>query len=135
MKDKYRVDRAYYFLGFVSAENELLYGRLRNAGYVLIFREHAQALLGTKKGNVDCDIIFEIMKMLIEDVSFEKVILVSGDGDYKKLVEYLIAKERFEKILFPNRNFASSLYKRIERIFFDFLDSKDIKAKIAYVGK
>lgn len=51
------------------------------------------------------------MKNLVENNDFNKIILVSGDGDYKKVVDYLISKERFEKILFPNRKFASSLYK------------------------
>ena len=38
----------------------------------------------TKKGNVDTDIVFEIMKNLIDNKRFDKVVIVSGDGDYKK---------------------------------------------------
>jgi hypothetical protein len=55
---------------------------------------------------------------------------VSGDGDYKRMVDFLIEEKRFKKILFPNREFASSLYKSLGSERFDFLDSKDIKKKI-----
>lgn len=52
---------------------------------------------------------------------FKKIVLVSGDGDYKLLVDFLIEEDKFEKILFPNKEFASSLYKKITRKFFDYL--------------
>ncbi|MCX6753504.1 MAG: hypothetical protein NTV03_00365, partial [Candidatus Nomurabacteria bacterium] len=64
----------------------------------------------------------EIMKNLIDsDDDFKKIVLVSGDGDYKKLVDYLILKGRFGKILFPNKKFASSLYKELGSEFYDYL--------------
>ena len=44
------------------------------------------------------------MKNLVDNHEFNKIILVSGDGDYKKLVDYLIGKDKFKKILFPNKN-------------------------------
>jgi hypothetical protein len=75
------------------------------------------------------------MKNLVENNDFNKIVLVSGDGDYKKVVDYLIHKERFEKILFPNRKFASSLYKKITIKYYDYLDNKDIKKKIEYTHK
>lgn len=71
-------------------------------------------MMGIKKGNVDSDIVFEAMRRLLDEPSeFEKIILVSGDGDYKKLVDYLVKKNRFLKILFPNKKFASSLYNKL----------------------
>ena len=41
-----------------------------------------------KKGNVDSDIIFNIMKKLYSKEDFDKIILVSGDGDYRMLVDF-----------------------------------------------
>jgi hypothetical protein len=55
---------------------------------------------------------------------------VSGDGDYKQLVDFLIEENRFEKILFPDRKRASSLYKRIGAKYFDSVDNPDIRNKI-----
>ncbi len=62
---------------------------------------------------------------------FDKVVLVSGDGDYKMLVDFLIEEHKFEKILFPNRQFRSSLYKKLSNNYFVHLDDAAIKAKIA----
>lgn len=61
---------------------------------------------------------------------FAKIILVSGDGDYKLVVDFLIEENRLEKVLFPNRRYASSLYKKMGSTYFDYLDNKDIKHKI-----
>jgi len=132
LKDKYKVTEAYYFLGYVSEEQTELYNKLQKAGFIVIFKEHHASAIGKKKGNVDSDIIFEMMKNLVENTNFNKIILVSGDGDYKKVVDYLIKKEKFEKILFPNVKFASSLYKKLTAKYFDYLSHSKIKKKIEY---
>jgi hypothetical protein len=61
---------------------------------------------------------------------FDKTVLISGDGDYRMLVDFLIEENRFKKILFPNKKFASSLYKKITRVYFDYL--VNIKHKIEF---
>ena len=48
------------------------------------------------------------MRVLYKKELFDKVVLVSGDGDYKMLVDFLIEENKFKKILFPNEKFASS---------------------------
>lgn len=133
LKDKYKVSEAYYFLGYVSEDQQDLYNGLQKAGFIVLFKEHNKELLAKKKGNVDTDIVFEVMKNLIDNQDLNKVILVSGDGDYKKLVDYLIKKDRFGKILFPNREFASSLYKALGSEHFDYLDN--IRGLIEYGEK
>jgi uncharacterized LabA/DUF88 family protein len=123
LRDKYHVTEAYYFLGYVSEIEQDLYNKLQKSGFIVLFKEHNPALKGKKKGNVDTDIVFEIMKNLIENNNFKQIILVSGDGDYKKVVDYLIKRGKFKKILFPNTGFASSLYKSLGSEFFDYLDN------------
>lgn len=113
-------------------EYEKLYEVIQKAGYILVFREHNSAMVGKKKGNVDSDIIFNAMKRLYLKEDFNKIVLVSGDGDYKMLVDFLIKEERFEKILFPNKKYASSLYKSISRKYFAYLSDEDVKKKIAH---
>jgi len=135
LRDKYKVGEAYYFLGFVAENNQDLYDGLQKAGYILSFREHSAALKGKKKGNVDCDIIFNVMRKLVDGESFGKVFVVSGDGDYKKLVDYLIKKEKFGKMLFPNREYASSLYKSLGSEYFDYLENPAIRSKIEHTHK
>jgi uncharacterized LabA/DUF88 family protein len=135
LKDKYKVSKAFYFLGCVIDGNDKLYDEIQDAGFILKFREHNSAMLGVKKGNVDSDIIFHIMKIIYQKGSFDKIILVSGDGDYKMLVDFLIEEDKFRKILFPNRDFASSLYKKLGSEYFDYLSNNSIKNKIVYKKK
>lgn len=112
-------------------KNEELYDEIQKSGLILKFREHNSAMLGKKKGNVYSDIIFNIMKKLCKKENFDKIILISGDGDYKMLVDFLIEENKFEKILFPNRKYASSLYKKLGRKYFAHLEDIDIKKKIS----
>jgi len=97
---------------------------------LLKFREHNPAMFGKKKGSVDSDIIFHIMKKMYKKENLEKIILVSGDGDYKLVIDFLIEEGRFEKVLFPNKKRASSLYKKLSNKYFASLDDKDIQNKI-----
>jgi uncharacterized LabA/DUF88 family protein len=121
LSKKYHVSTAYYFLGYLNESNEELYDEIQTAGFIIKFREHNTKMLGKKKGNVDSDIIFHIMKKMYKREEFDGIVLVSGDGDYKMLVDFLIEEGKFKKILFPNKEFASSLYKTITRHFFDYL--------------
>jgi uncharacterized LabA/DUF88 family protein len=134
LHDKYKVEEAYYFLGYISEDYQDLYYKLQKAGFIVVFKEHKENFKGNKKGNVDTDIVFEIMKSIIEK-SYNKIILVSGDGDYKKVVDYLIKKNKFQKILFPNMKFASSLYKKLTNAYFAHLGIQATKNKIQYIEK
>ena len=117
-------------MGYVQEIHQDLYEEIQQAGFVLIFREHNPTMMGKKKGNVDSDIIFHTMKKLYKKEDFTKIVLVSGDGDYKLLVDFLIEENRFEKILFPDRKRASSLYKKIGARYFDALDIAEVRFKI-----
>ncbi|MFA5310464.1 MAG: NYN domain-containing protein [Candidatus Paceibacterota bacterium] len=121
LSKKYNVQKAYYFLGFLNENNQVVYDEIQEAGFIIKFREHSSIMIGKKKGNVDSDIVFDIMRRMYKKEPFDKIVLVSGDGDYKMLVDFLIEEGKFKKILFPNKNFASSLYKKITRIYFDYL--------------
>jgi len=132
LREKYKVGEAYYFLGYITPTEQDLYDNLQKAGFILNFKEHPDTLKSEKKGNIDCDIIFSVMKKIIDNEPFEKAFIVSGDGDYKKLVDFLIKKDKFGKMLFPNKGFASSLYELLGSQYYDFLDSVDVKAKIEY---
>ena len=123
LTDNYSISEAYYILGYLDVKNDELYQKIQKAGFIIIFKEHNKLSKSTKRGNVDTDIVFEIMKNLLDNKNFEKIMLISGDGDYKKLITYLISKDRFCKILFPNKRFASSLYKEFGSEVFDYLEN------------
>ena len=90
LAERFNVSEAYYFIGAFDSSKQNLYSALQRFGYIVIFREHACGVLSHKKGNVDTDIVFLVMKKLVEKEDFDRVILVSGDGDYWRMVDYLI---------------------------------------------
>lgn len=131
LREKYGVETAYFFLGYVIDDFQNLYTKIQEAGFVLIFREHNSFMLSQEKGNVDSGIIFHIMKRLHKGELEGKVVLVSNDGDYRQLVDFLIEEDRFLKILHPSQKFASSLYKKLGSEYYDFLDRPDLKKRLA----
>jgi uncharacterized LabA/DUF88 family protein len=62
------------------------------------------------KGNIDADLVLWAMK---EISNYDKAILVSGDGDFYSLVEYLESKKRLAHILTPSFQY-SQLYNKYE---------------------
>jgi uncharacterized LabA/DUF88 family protein len=133
LKEKYHVDEAYYLLGAVDEDFDKLYKSIQKAGFILVFREHNSSMIGKKKGNVDTDIVFTVMEKIAEREKFDKVVLVSGDGDYIKMVKYLIKKNKLEKVLSPSQKSISSLYRtQINNAFYDFLDKDSVKKKILH---
>jgi hypothetical protein len=129
LKEKYRVSRAYYFFGAFDIKQQDMYANIQDYGYITIFREHNTLSTGKKKGNVDTDIVFSVMKSICEQEDFDKVVLVSGDGDYKRMVDWLIAKDRFKMMLLPCKKYASSLYKSISRQYYAYLDEPGMRVK------
>lgn len=109
LKDKYKVNKAYIFIGYIP-KNKDLYKFLKDSDYELIFKpvlESRHPKVKTK-GNVDAELVLHTM---IHFPKFNKAIVVSGDGDFYCLVEYLEKKGKLGKIIVPNRKYSSLLKK------------------------
>lgn len=132
LERKYSVGKAYYFIGYYLEEYSEMYSKIQEAGFIIVFRKHDTAMTSGKKGNVDTDIVFAVMRKIAEGEDMKKVILVSGDGDYFKMVQYLVEKGRFGRLLAPNEKYMSSLYKTLEPKYFAFLNRSDVRKKIEY---
>lgn len=131
LAQKYHVKKAYYFLGCENKANRKLYSVLNNAGFILVFREHSSTAISHKKGNVDTDIVFYIMHKLYRREPIDKIVLVSGDGDYYRLVKFLCDENKLGKIIFPAHKNVSTLYLNIARAYHVYLDEPDVQKKIA----
>ncbi|MBP9817364.1 NYN domain-containing protein [Candidatus Shapirobacteria bacterium] len=108
LRNKYNVSTAYLFIGHVNG-NESLYTYLQKCGYILILKPTLEHKVGNKivvKGNVDAELVLHTM---IEFSHFEKAVIVSGDGDFHCLVEYLVSKDKLLRVLAPNRNYSGLL--------------------------
>lgn len=129
LKEKYGVTQAYLFMGAFDFRLQDMYIAFQEYGYILVFREHGVEMKGKKKGNVDVDVVFGMMRDLFTNAQMEKAVLVSGDGDYFRTVEYFIAMGKFEKILLPSHKNASSLYKKLTDEFRVYLDTNEARKK------
>ena len=132
LKRKYNVDKAYYFIGYYIEKYEPLYKAIKRNDYELVFREFTNDSMSHKKGNVDTDIVFEMMRKIADREKLDKMLLVSGDGDYFRTVKYLVDIGKFEKVLAPDEKAMSFLYKRkLSPSYYSFLGRKEVKAKLA----
>lgn len=124
LKKEYNVSKAYMFIGYMS-ENESLYEYMYSLGYLVVLKPtleiHAQPQKSgeetkdsdknTVKGNVDTEIVLTTLK---EMPNYSKAIIVSGDGDFYSLVEYLISKQKLAAVMTPNWQY-STLLKPFEK--------------------
>ena len=67
---------------------------------------------------------------MIEQDNYAKAVIVSGDGDFYCLVDYLISKGKLAKLLIPNKNLYSALLKRVDSKYLIFVS--DMRKKLAY---
>lgn len=111
LSDKFRVEKAFLCIGYIK-ENDKLYKKLRDDGYVLIFKPTIKDHVGKIKGNVDVELVLHAAA--VEFSNYEKAIIVSGDGDFHCLHEYLEINKKLFKIIIPNRKSESSLLNKFQ---------------------
>lgn len=63
---------------------------------------------GSAKGNVDAELVLHTM---IEWDNYDKALIVTGDGDFYCLVEHLVTNEKLLKLMIPNKQKFSSLFR------------------------
>ena len=130
LREKYGVVLAYLFMGAFDYQRQDMYTRFQQYGYVLVFREHGIELKGKKKGNVDVDVVFEMMRDAYASDLMEKAVLVSGDGDYFRTVSHLKDIGKLERVVLPSHKGASSLYKRLTDEYRVYIDTPSFRKKI-----
>lgn len=129
LSDKYNVTHAYMFIGYMS-ENESMYEYMHELGFLVVLKptvdvkvtHHPNLELSeveqareakiadeqkpTIKGNVDAELVLYAMKELPH---YDQAIIVSGDGDFFSLAEYLQQQGKLANILTPNWQYSSLL--------------------------
>jgi uncharacterized LabA/DUF88 family protein len=125
LRDKYGIAKAFLFIGYVY-ENQDLYTSLQKDGYILVFKPTLKLPSGKVKGNVDAELVLHAM---IEYKNYDNALIVTGDGDLHCLVDYLIKNGKLLKLMIPNRNSFSSLFRRL-RPHIVFMN--ELKGKLEY---
>lgn len=127
LEENYNVVRAYIFVGFIEGHEDL-YNTLEAAGFVCIYKPTIEHKDGTTKGNCDAELVLQAM---IDYNEYNKAVVISGDGDFQCLVKYLLEQDKLEKLIIPNRNKYSALYK--EDMFEPYLFfMNNLKSTLAY---
>jgi hypothetical protein len=103
LTDKYGVDMAFMFIGYVP-EHEDIYEKMHEAGYAVV------------------------LKPTFDMTNYDKAVIVSGDGDFFALVEYLQQQDKLLKILTPTAQY-SSLFRQFEE-YIERLDNH--RRELAY---
>lgn len=130
LRNKYGVEKAFLFIGYIES-NADLYKRLQEQGFILIFKNVLEIQDGdsvTYKGNVDAELVLHTM---IEYPNYDKAVVVTGDGDFFCLIEYLEENDKLKKIVTPNRRYSSLLRKFSSYI----VDLHTLRGKLNYTGK
>ena len=106
---KYRVTKAYIFIGYIDSY-ESLYKYLRDSGFELIFKESVLQA-GEIKANVDAEMVLQCVRDVYENATSQAVI-VSGDGDFSCLIDFLDEKKLLRTMIAPNRKYCSYLLRK-----------------------
>jgi len=122
LKQKYSVTKAFLFIGYIS-DNYRLYEALKSYDYILIFKPAMKLPTGEFKGNVDSELV---LNAIIEIPNYDKAIIISGDGDYACLVEYLLKQNKLEKLMIPDIKKYSFLLTKFSKqtVFMNNLKNK-----------
>lgn len=121
LRTEYNVEKAFMFIGYIPG-NEALYDQMHDAGFMVVLKptfdlsrvktEEQQKQQDERpvKGNIDADLVLWAMK---EMSNYQQAIIVSGDGDFFSLVEYLAGKKRLLHVMTPSGHY-SQLYNQFE---------------------
>lgn len=129
LKDKYHITKTFLFIGYVAG-NESLYTFIQQAGYIVIFKPTIPAFDRNHelkpKGNVDAELVLHAM---IQYPNYDKAVIISGDGDFHCLIEYLEEQKKLLHVLIPNHKKYSALLRRFIP-FIEYLDGLEQKLSV-----
>jgi len=129
LREKYNVSVAYLFIGYIPT-NQDLYSSLQKYGYVLIFKPTIPDKDGNIKGNIDADLVLQVM---IDYENYNKAIIVSSDGDFYSLVKSLYNNEKLKLVMSPYRSTCSVLLKKSAKEKIVFMEN--LRNKLEYKTK
>jgi len=148
LNSRYKASKIFFYAG-VKSLTKNKFNKLQKFGYILRLKElriYRKKPIERKskcpkcghvfkkkiyrppeqKANCDVDLTFDAMRHVSD---YSKMILISGDGDFYPLVEFLMKKGREVRIIGETRSTAISLKKLVGPEFIDLVSIKHIIAK------
>ena len=108
LRQKYSPRFVYLFIGLVPGRVKF-YEHLQKCGYILVFKQTIS--IGEKiKGNCDAELVLKTVSDFYTK-AFISCILITGDGDFGCLVEFLQINKVLNLIVSPDKNKCSILLR------------------------
>ena len=117
LKDKYKVSRAYLFIGYIVS-NADLYSFLQKCWFLLIFKPVLTLKSWKTKWNVDAELVLQAM---VDYKKYNKAVIITWDWDFACLIWHLRKQSKLKKLIVPNYNRYSSFLKIEWQWFIDSL--------------
>lgn len=128
LKTRFKAVRVIYYAGLDAENNKQLgfYEKLQEFNYILRLVPVKTFKDGKKKADVDSRMTFEIMKYFSK---YNRAIVMTGDGDFYWVLEYLLEKKKEVKLL----SHADSTARELKKLFGEeFTDLGRIKSVLEY---
>lgn len=109
LKNKFNVEKAFLFIGY-DPERTRMYNYLVSSGYILIhkptviYHENGKRMM---KGNVDAELVLHAAA--IEYNNYNQAVIVTSDGDFACLMDYLRENNKLKRIITPTEFYSSLL--------------------------
>lgn len=108
LRQKYSPENVYLFIGLIPSRTAF-YEHLQEAGFILVFKQTV-TVKGVVKGNCDAELVLKVVSDFYTK-RFDSGILLTGDGDFGCLVEFLRDNMALELVLAPDEKKCSILIK------------------------
>lgn len=128
LRQKYNPQNVYLFIGLIPS-NVKLYEHLQQCGFILIFKQTIS--VGREiKGNCDAELVLRATSHFYTK-EYDRCILLTGDGDFGCLVEFLMENKALHSVIAPNKNKCSILLRNknseltfLNEVYHKFSDNK-----------
>lgn len=108
LRQKYDVANVYLFIGLIPSRTKF-YQYLQECGFILMFKQTV-SVQGKIKGNCDAELVLKCVSDFYIK-SFEGCIIVTGDGDFGCLVEFMKNEKVLHTVIVPDENKCSILIR------------------------
>jgi len=129
LKEKFNVEKAFYYVGYVE-ERASVYQSIEGDGYIMGYKKTGPSPDNGIRGNVDALLT---MHTILKLGNYDKAIIVTSDGDFDCLVEYLLGKDKLRRVLAPSWLKCSHLLKIVARGHLSYLEES--RGKLEYHKK
>ncbi|MCK5285804.1 MAG: NYN domain-containing protein [Candidatus Pacebacteria bacterium] len=127
LSENFKTEEIYFFIGFVEDQKKL-YSFLEKIGYKIIFKKTLKSK-GKIKGNCDAELVLKAVVDIFRE-EFDDFVLVSSDGDFACLLEFVRDENKEVTVISPSKK-LSYLIRRLqcEITYLDSLRKKLDKKK------